>query len=66
MYLELHELISNISEEGASYWDKVAKYGLSLSEEDVLYLERADRSNKGKYLGFMNVENVNTIYHQYN
>ncbi|XP_071843775.1 uncharacterized protein [Apostichopus japonicus] len=47
-YIEkkLHEVIATISKERASDWDKLAKYGLSLSDEDVVYLERTAQSNE--------------------
>ncbi|XP_071843773.1 uncharacterized protein [Apostichopus japonicus] len=49
-YIEkkLREVITTISKEKASDWNKFAWYGLSLSETDILHIERAVKSKEGK------------------
>ncbi|XP_071843793.1 uncharacterized protein [Apostichopus japonicus] len=47
-YIEkkLKDVITQISKKRASTWDKLAWYGLSLSNEDVVHIERAEKSNE--------------------
>lgn len=46
--LELKEVITQISKKRASTWDKLAWYGLFLSNEDVVHIERAEKSDEGE------------------
>ncbi|XP_071842724.1 uncharacterized protein [Apostichopus japonicus] len=48
----LQNEISTISKNRASNWDKLAKYGLSLSDKDVACLETKIKSNEG-WCGFL-------------